>query len=450
MDYEAIKRLGLAYMNIDYEKSYEIYDSIHNNHIINIYLNVDKNLCCPNCGSFDFLSRGSIKRKLEFANVAENNITLIWHRKRYSCKKCNSFFQESNPFTESKKRITLQKDIKILQALKSINTNYTTVAKSFNVSPTYVTNLFDRKIDIHRGSLTQVICVDEVYASKLTRHKFCFIIYSPQLRKVLDVLDSRKKDSLERYFVNISQAERDKVLFFSMDLYDHYRLIAQKYFPKAKISADSFHVVKNLLADFQKIRIRVMKRFEHLKSEGSNYYWLYKKYWKILAKDKSKLHYKRIKVNKSRMYLTLRQIIDYMLSLDDTLKRAYELKEEYLNFNSTSTIDNCELWLDEIIYKFQTSGIEEYIHFWKLLKAWRKEIINSFNRINGYRISNGPIERTNRDIKTIFRLSFGSTNFQRMRNRIMWVLNDDAPILYTRKNKTNKRKCKPRGPYKNN
>lgn len=250
--------------------------------------------------------------------------------------------------------------------------------------------------------------------------------------------------------MNISQAERDKVLFFSLDLYDHYRLIAQKYFPKAKISADSFHVVKNLLTDFQKIRIRVMKRFEHLKSEGSNYYWLYKKYWKILAKDKSKLHYKRIKVNKSRMYLTLRQIIDYMLSLDDTLKRAYELKEEYLNFNSTATIDNCELWLDEIIYKFQTSGIEEYIHFWKLLKAWRKEIINSFNRINGYRISNGPIERTNRDIKTIFRLSFGSTNFQRMRNRIMWVLNDDAPILYTRKNKTNKRKCKPRGPYKNN
>lgn len=56
MDYEAIKRLGLAYMNIDYEKSYEIYDSIHNNHIINIYLNVDKNLCCHNCGSFDFLS----------------------------------------------------------------------------------------------------------------------------------------------------------------------------------------------------------------------------------------------------------------------------------------------------------------------------------------------------------------------------------------------------------
>lgn len=43
------------------------------------------------------------------------------------------------------------------------------------------------------------------------------------------------------------------------------------------------------------------------------------------------------------------------------------------------------------------------------------------------------MERANRDIKTIFRLSFDSRNFERMRNRIMYVINIDAPILY-RKN----------------
>ena len=39
MDFEALKRLGLAYMNIDCEKSYESYNETNNNHIINIYLN---------------------------------------------------------------------------------------------------------------------------------------------------------------------------------------------------------------------------------------------------------------------------------------------------------------------------------------------------------------------------------------------------------------------------
>ena len=154
MDFEALKRLGLAYMNIDCEKSYESYNETNNNHIINIYLKKDENTCCPNCGSNNVISRGSIKRTLEFANTAENNITLIWQRKRF----------------------TVQKNIKILQTLKDINTNYTFVAKAFDVSPTYVIDLFDRKVDISRGPLTQVICVDEVYASKLTKHKFCFIL----------------------------------------------------------------------------------------------------------------------------------------------------------------------------------------------------------------------------------------------------------------------------------
>ena len=58
------------------------------------------------------------------------------------------------------------------------------------------------------------------------------------------------------------------------------------------------------------------------------------------------------------------------------------------------------------------------------------------------------MERVNRDIKTMFRLSFGSTNFERMRNRIMFAINNNAPILYNRKNNTNKRKGKLRGKYK--
>ncbi|MCR5112414.1 MAG: hypothetical protein K6A63_00600 [Acholeplasmatales bacterium] len=44
------------------------------------------------------------------------------------------------------------------------------------------------------------------------------------------------------------------------------------------------------------------------------------------------------------------------------------------------------------------------------------------------------MERANRDIKTIIiRHAYGFTNFSRLRNRIMYVKNDDATILYNRK-----------------
>lgn len=56
--------------------------------------------------------------------------------------------------------------------------------------------------------------------------------------------------------------------------------------------------------------------------------------------------------------------------------------------------------------------------------------INSFNRINGFVISNGGMERANRDIKTIIRISYGYSNFERLRNRIMYIKNEDVAIKY--------------------
>ncbi len=53
------------------------------------------------------------------------------------------------------------------------------------------------------------------------------------------------------------------------------------------------------------------------------------------------------------------------------------------------------------LYKFQIAQINEYIPFWKLLKNRRIEIINSFNYVDGKKVSNGPMERAIQDIKTI-------------------------------------------------
>jgi transposase len=36
-----------------------------------------------------------------------------------------------------------------------------------------------------------------------------------------------------------------------------------------------------------------------------------------------------------------------------------------------------------------------------MLRHWKTEIINSFDRVNGQRISNGPIESVNSRIKVI-------------------------------------------------
>ena len=60
------------------------------------------------------------------------------------------------------------------------------------------------------------------------------------------------------------------------------------------------------------------------------------------------------------------------------------------------------------------------------------------------------MKRANRNIKILFRNAYGARNFERMRNRIMFVMNSDSPTLYETKKYTNKQKYHKRGHYNKN
>jgi transposase len=66
--------------------------------------------------------------------------------------------------------------------------------------------------------------------------------------------------------------------------------------------------------------------------------------------------------------------------------------------------------------------------FGKTLVKWRSEIKNSFMRIDGRRVSNGPIESTNNKIKTVIKTANGIRKFSRFRNRVLYSINKDIPI----------------------
>ena len=190
-----------------------------------------------------------------------------------------------------------------------------------------------------------------------------------------------------------------------------------------------------------------MKSFENLKKENSYYYWYFKKFWKLLLKN-IKDPSVTIEIRKTHQTMTIALLIETMLKVSDELKMAYYLKEAYREFNLTASYENAAERFDEIYEAFRTCGIKEYNKFRYLLNEWKVEIINSFFRLNGYRISNGNLERKNSDIKTIIKVSNGYTNFERLRNRIMFSINKTEPIQANRKPTTNKAIGKKRKPYK--
>jgi len=447
LEFDFLKRLGIEkyYDKIDCSKSYAFFDPNTNNLIIELFLN--KDYCrCELCGSTAIKVQKTFISPVKTQTAEAANATVHVHRRTFVCENQHSHRQE-NPFKIEGNKFTIQKDIAILNDLRDMTNTYTHVAKKYQVSPTYVMNLFDKRVDLKRLTLPPVLCIDEVYGRKLTRKGYCFVLYSPQRRKIIDILDSRKKLDLIDYFSRISQEEKNCVLFVSMDLYEIYRDVIEKCFPHAIICADPFHVVKHLIEGFENVRKRVMHKYDGIKNEGHNYYWLYKKFKWMLLKDPANIKDVQYKVSKSGMIMSKHQIIHCMLQLDETLDLAYNLMMIFRNYIATATIDDAKEKLDIIITQFKEAHIKEYANFIRILNNWHDQIINSFNTINGHKITNGPMERVNKDIKTIIRISFGSSNFQRMRNRIMFCINGDAPILGTRKEKTYKRSCPPRGKY---
>ena len=439
LDYTSCLRLGLDHYNVDCNKSYEIFDPSTNNHTIVIYFNKDSSIVCPRCKSDKLFITGSKRNNIVFSTNEVFRLNLAVYRRIYKCNNCSSYHLEPNPFAANNCSISIMTEIKIMDELKNFKNTFKDVALKFNLSPTIISDIFDKRFEAKRKRLPPVLSIDEVYADKLSRTKYCCILYDPINKEIIDVLDSRRKDYLKNYFKYLPLKERLNVKYVSIDMWESYEDVAELYLPKAIICVDSFHVIKHLTECFHKIRIRVMKSYAHLKGEKDPLYWYYKKFWKYLVTDINTSDV--VKIKRTKTYVYKGQVLEFMLSTSDELRLAYDLKEDYRSFNFSVGEDNVVLYdkLNDLIERFKSSNIHEYREFWKLLEHWKVEIVNSFNTYKGKRISNASIERKNRDIKTLIRIQFGLKNFIRFKNRIIYCFNDNSHILAYKKKDNNQK-----------
>lgn len=175
-----------------------------------------------------------------------------------------------------------------------------------------------------------------------------------------------------------------------------------------------------------------MQKYNHQTSKlitNDMYYYMLKKFHYFFVKNFEDIYDGDIKIPKINAKWKKPEILKYLLSIDDDLKYAYLLKEAYREFNLTAKFDSCDQEFDSLINQFGNSHLAEYREFGKLLKHWKIEIKNSFLRIGNRRLSNGAVEGLNSRIKTIIKNANGFNNFNRLRNKIMYSLNPNEPIL---------------------
>jgi len=403
--------------------------------IIYCYVTLEKNKqTCPICGGNNLIIKDYRTKKLKHSISTCKPCFIIYKARRYKCKCCNKVFYENNSFALKNNKCSVYTTFIVLETLRSHTVTFTDVAKQYNLSTTSIMNIFDQYVVCRRTPLPRILCFDEVYTSRKSYQKYAFVMVDFQKNKIVDVYQSRHLNRLSQNISNITQAEREKVEYIIIDMWDSYRTIGQLYFKNAKIAVDSFHVIQHLNEAMIKIRLRIMRKYDKkTKSLQANdmYYYMLKRFHYFFVKNYEDIFNGPIKILKMRTKWTKDEIRRYLLSIDNELKEAYYLKEKYREFNLTSDYNNCNEEFDELIEKFRNSHLEEFHEFGRILAKWKPYIKNSLIRINGRRLSNGTIEGINSRIKTIMKGANGYQNFERLRNRIIYSINKDTPIQGT-------------------
>ena len=414
----------MLFANIN-EEDLCVLDEFEKKNTLYIEVKTENRGCiCKRCGTYHTSVKEYVLKKITHSIFHNKSCTILYHHRRFLCPKCGRTSMEDNPFCSENNHISDRTIDNILKFLKRYNNPFRAAAEYFDVAVSEVIALFDKYCQMRRLPLKKAICLDEVYFSRKRKKKYVLIILSFASGDILNVLKDRDKRTIASYLRSIDLDERNKVEYAAIDMNDSYREVLPRYLHNATIIADPFHVVSRVGKALDDVRKRVMRRYEgNKKSDG---YYLLKYRDEIFFKEE--LSNEAVYNGHFKTHLSEFQLMRMIKALDKELEKAYDLYQVYLSYNHTDyeDINKALSDLESYIRDCKLSDIEEFIALASTLSLWKTEIVNSFCKIDGVRVTNGPLEGRNSMIKKILKIANGYSNFERFRNRLMYSLNKNS------------------------
>ena len=351
---------------------------------------------CPHCGNSTTYIKDYRLQTVRDLVVLGKPLIVTIRKRRYVCQHCNATFTEENPYI--KRYCHFPKRLYIESLTESFRLqSFTSVAKRLGVSVTSIIRWFD-KLNCPHPKLPECIAIDE-FRGNAGGEKFQCNVADPVKHQVIDILPSRNTEDLCKHFLEYPYKERAVVKKIVMDLSTLFRSVTKTMFPEAKIVADKFHVIRVVINSLENVRKRIQKEFHATKRKWfkRSRYLLLKQEYKLTDEDKTELA--------------------RMLNSSYDLEKAYVLKERFYEVFRKQTRTEAKKELGNWLLLAADLSLSEFRHCITTFSNWKTEIAN----IIGERVSNGFIEGSNNKIKVLKRISYGVRNFDRFRNRILYL-----------------------------
>lgn len=414
-NYSILNEIGVDPNDV---KSYEATEVVGDEELIYITLKPTQTRC-PYCGGKAVLKEyKDVMIKCKHKNRVKTIIVLT--KPRYVCHSCHKTYTHST--NQIYENMVSQNTINLIHDLLAEQLSYKMISKLSDVPLTTVIKIFDNYSVVNNAVISEAICIDEFKNTNDAAGKFACILINFDDHKIIDIIESRTLPYLREYFSKIPEPIRKLVKYIISDMYDGYLTIAHEFFPNAIVAIDPFHYVRYLTDAVQAIRQDLLKNDEDLSDKS----WM-GEHWKLLTRDNINLSEEEKNKEYSRLSdgTTIRHVdrIERFVRQNNELNYSYHLLQNFY-FDSKMINDSEAPGIIRFyIEQMKGSGYKELIDAGKTWENYEQEIVNSFIRYKGKRLSNGPVEGANNIIKSIIKFSCGLRNFNRLKKRAILIVN---------------------------
>lgn len=343
---------------------------------------------CPDCLNRTKKVHQRHVRIKKHGKVFQRIVWLQLTIRRFRCKRCRSIFTEDIPGI-SKCKTSDNFERSVLELLSRNSLSW--VAKQYQTSVNTLINRLlkwqvKRKIDWLAMTDNIILGIDE---HSFRGKRMLTVITDLKNKKLLAILRNDSQKELIKFFNNMPDLAKKRVIEVCMDLRFSYRSCLEKLFPQANIVADRFHV--ELQAKRALDQLRAVIQIQEAKKYNLK---------KLLFKYNDQLDdYERKRLNS----------IWQRYQKYPSLKELYIAKEHIRQIYYCKNKNEARKQLKHCLMLLETAHYSVYIlTLKKTLKRWQEQILNYYDN----KTTNGFTEGCNNKIKMVKRMSFGFTKVE--------------------------------------
>lgn len=219
-------------------------ERVDRNDTISVYAKPRQRPCYIYCDHHHLRAKATYQRTLKHTRQGNQLITLYLRSPKYHCQRCGRYFRHRFKGVRPRYRASEAFRLEVFEAhdggVTQAKLRRTHTISAATTERWYQSYYRARISEMSNRECPKVLGIDEHFFSR--QKGYATTLVDLHRNKVFDVRLGRSEASLHRYLRHLPG--KDNVKLIVMDLSETYRSIARQHFPRAKIVADRFHVVR--------------------------------------------------------------------------------------------------------------------------------------------------------------------------------------------------------------